>query len=562
MVKLFGLLRSDGIFPSAVTLGQYTRAIAEGFSKRSSGTSDIGVGETSGVEVMMSGSSDGNFHGHGSLTMSCSLNFLDGNIADLEASGRRWRQRKEVSNNFKEKVEKGDDRDERRGSQQEIRDDEPPSGIVRKEKSRKNQSTKRSQHKPWFPVMCSSSFSPHWKSSIQKSSSNTKKCFGFLSLWSRTTICKSCSYIPLDEEIQSGWDEANKDRELENAVGCPRCGATIHPRLGYSEMMLDDVLSRTDFCSQRKHDEEKLPSQIKSSISRSIENSEKSGYVSYLNPSKLRLALEKHVKEYGEDVLERERLRKLDPVVFYNLWWFSARFSLPLPLAIFQPEDASPKSNIISCYNWCAFAAWDQSVAEEGCYSAANAIVSLIESYSNSSPNAKEANTKMLSSASTENPTVSSSMIGTDNFPLLSNFNLQSYSQGDWDHPDLSAILVTLVEACDKRDLRPVIECVLQCNKRRKTLCGARRFELDCYTTILYLARFQCTSAFHRFFPATARGCKGYHFWCANGTVTIFDRMFRDAVDRIKIKDDGTFPEIPDVTDVALGFRCIFGHII
>ena len=40
VVKLFGLLRSDGIVPSAVTLGQYTRAIAEGFSKRSSGAPD------------------------------------------------------------------------------------------------------------------------------------------------------------------------------------------------------------------------------------------------------------------------------------------------------------------------------------------------------------------------------------------------------------------------------------------------------------------------------------------------------------------------------------------
>jgi hypothetical protein len=33
LVKLFGLLRLDGIFPSAVTLGQYTRALAEGYSK-------------------------------------------------------------------------------------------------------------------------------------------------------------------------------------------------------------------------------------------------------------------------------------------------------------------------------------------------------------------------------------------------------------------------------------------------------------------------------------------------------------------------------------------------
>src|SRR6056300_322990 len=43
LVKLFGLLRADGIFPSAVTLGQYTRALAEGYSKRSVGTADDNV---------------------------------------------------------------------------------------------------------------------------------------------------------------------------------------------------------------------------------------------------------------------------------------------------------------------------------------------------------------------------------------------------------------------------------------------------------------------------------------------------------------------------------------
>ena len=41
VIKLFGLLRSDGIFPSAVTtLGQYTRAIAEGYSKQSTGNAN------------------------------------------------------------------------------------------------------------------------------------------------------------------------------------------------------------------------------------------------------------------------------------------------------------------------------------------------------------------------------------------------------------------------------------------------------------------------------------------------------------------------------------------
>jgi hypothetical protein len=52
-MKLYGLMRSDGIFPNAVTLGQYTRAIAEGFSRRSEDIqSKIGMQiSTNGVRV-------------------------------------------------------------------------------------------------------------------------------------------------------------------------------------------------------------------------------------------------------------------------------------------------------------------------------------------------------------------------------------------------------------------------------------------------------------------------------------------------------------------------------
>lgn len=129
-------------------------------------------------------------------------------------------------------------------------------------------------------------------------------------------------------------------------------------------------------------------------------------------------------------------------------------------------------------------------------------------------------------------------------YPLLSRFNLQGYFSNVWDHEDLSEILVKLVEACDKRDFRPVIECLIRCNKRRREKFGAAAInassndtncggcslptdgpksettlvdmpsvELDAYRTILYLAKYQCTTAFHAFFPATLKPCKGYHFW-------------------------------------------------
>merc|ERR1712085_208054 len=146
--------------------------------------------------------------------------------------------------------------------------------------------------------------------------------------------------------------------------------------------------------------------------------------------------------------------------------------------------------------------------------------------------------------------------------PLHSFFNLQSYAQGDWDHPDFSEILVALVKACETRDLLPVVECVFNRNKARQemVLCPSQRndtsfesagtidfsfgastevslvqtsIELDCYRTILYLARYQCTTAFHAFFPTTIRACKGAHFWCAQGTkpYPIFDRAFREAAE-------------------------------
>ena len=108
---------------------------------------------------------------------------------------------------------------------------------------------------------------------------------------------------------------------------------------------------------------------------------------------------------------------------------------------------------------------------------------------------------------------------------------------------------------------------------------------LDCYRTLLYLARYQCTTAFHAFFPTTSRACKGYHFWCAQGTPRpIFDRAFREAADDYRNhrgsndnnggkdddNDDGeendgnkvTHPPIHGVSEIAIGFRCTFGHMI
>jgi hypothetical protein len=134
-------------------------------------------------------------------------------------------------------------------------------------------------------------------------------------------------------------------------------------------------------------------------------------------------------------------------------------------------------------------------------------------------------------------------------YPLLSKLNLSGYYASVWDHPDLSEILVALVDACDKRDFRSVVETVMRTGK------------LDCYRTILYLAKYQCTSAFHNFFPATLKPCKGYHFWCPIAPVPIFDHLFREAVNRPGTTDT-TYDVIPEVSDVPLAFRSVFGHLM
>jgi len=147
------------------------------------------------------------------------------------------------------------------------------------------------------------------------------------------------------------------------------------------------------------------------------------------------------------------------------------------------------------------------------------------------------------------------------------------------------------VEACDKRDFKTVVESALRnSNQRRRAEYGppadarsdanggseialssegaviSPSLELDIYRTVLYfLAKYQCTTAFHTtFFPATLKPCKRYHYWCAIGIpLPIFDRLLSDAVHRLRnSKDQMIVVPIQDVSDVASGFRCVFGHLI
>jgi hypothetical protein len=170
LVRLFGLLRSDGIFPSAVTLGQYTRALAEGYSKRSMGTSDE---DTVGVEVTESASKDlrvGNMR-KGAIDAEVALCGLDGSLANLEEAGRRWRQK-----NVQEK--------------EHLHAEDDPS-ISNDSKSHAERQKKRIHMKPWLPVVFSSSFVPAKLSASGSLDTRplSAESVRLVAIWSRTKAC-------------------------------------------------------------------------------------------------------------------------------------------------------------------------------------------------------------------------------------------------------------------------------------------------------------------------------------------------------------------------------------
>ncbi len=406
----------------------------------------------------------------------------------------------------------------------------------------------------------------------------------------------------MEEEVQAGWDTLGGENDVPGAINCPRCGALVIPALGYRTLSIDaavDIASKessslanvqtsksdigdtvADFAS--------LPPQMRTTIESRLEAS----FVTYTSPATLRSSLERHIEEHGEEILERGRLREIDPEAFYNLWWYSARFSLPLPLPVSANEDNK---------HYCAMVAWEYQIALRGCVSAAMVMTSLFEndSFMNKAPGVVGADDPNATASAGDTTTL---LDAYGDFPLLSRLNLQGYYATVWDHEDLSKILVALVEACDKRDFKPVVESLLCVNKRRREnynlqgvvstsssasqgnsgsdvgsismaliptrsdgndstiIWSMQNVEFDCYRTALYLAKYQCTSAFHAFFPATLKPCKGYHFWCPIAPVPIFDRLLHEAIKRVRAKSIGYSP-FHDISDVALGFRSVFGKL-
>ena len=420
LTKLFGLLRADGIFPNAVTLGQYTKAIAEGYSNAS-----VDDSTQVGMQVVISSGSKQ------SENESFALDILDNNLSNLEDSGMKWRS---AGNSAPAKPEHPMMHANDASSQAE--QGQPLS--ISPTKTFDTSTTQRSlkSKRLWLPVCCSSSFLSNSKLQGYPGCLDSIR---LIAMWSRNSSCKACSYIPLDEEIQCGWDEIRVKLDVICKVSCPRCAGEITPTICFKEMTVDELLNCSDSAdhgysssqatvgkvsgfSQDTNELYKLPPQLEPSIqNRMVSDSTieqgKLGCVVYLSPQNLRESLEELVIEYGEEVLERDRLRMLSPEVFFNLWWYSARFSLPLPLSV-----DSPPSDVTGSYNFCSFASWDRTLALEACRSAARAMIA--------AQTLSSAPDRILREKLFDNP-------NTDN-PLLSFFNLQNYAQGDWDHPDFS----------------------------------------------------------------------------------------------------------------------------
>lgn len=175
LVKLFGLLRSDGIFPSAVTLGQYTKALAEGYSKqRATGPADeesgsIDKSDAAGAERQLY-SAFGNQN-----DPEVALASLDRNLATLEDTGRRWRQK----------------------SSSEMESGAGLEEAVALPESKASDRNRKKGSKPWLPVVFSSSFAP--TKFDENGTATTTEPFSpdsifFMALWSRTKACE-CKYF-------------------------------------------------------------------------------------------------------------------------------------------------------------------------------------------------------------------------------------------------------------------------------------------------------------------------------------------------------------------------------
>ena len=103
------------------------------------------------------------------------FDFLDGNLVELEESGKRWRSKRDV---------KGRENNDDDGIDRKDKAVESSMGEASEKRDHKENRRKRKQHS-WSPVTCSSSFSPHWKPLRPPDESfDLLNDFRFIALWS------------------------------------------------------------------------------------------------------------------------------------------------------------------------------------------------------------------------------------------------------------------------------------------------------------------------------------------------------------------------------------------
>jgi len=221
VVMLFGLLRSDGIFPSAVTtLGQYTRAIEEGYSKQSTVHANT-IGDFTGYP----GSSLNVDNSEEKLLLNLqvpnTLDFLDDGLVELDEGGSRWRQGRDAR--WREVANVKCDTDTH---------DQPTQPRV--------QNTKRRTDKEWIQLSGFSSFSPHWKppNLLTRHSICVVTFVLFVLCHDTAAACGKCNHVLLDEDTQAGWDDDSSDGidESLNEVKCPCCTTLVKSHIGFVEM--------------------------------------------------------------------------------------------------------------------------------------------------------------------------------------------------------------------------------------------------------------------------------------------------------------------------------------
>jgi len=372
VVCLWKELQSHGIQPNAATLGQYTKAVVDAQSRDNCAASSSPGGRRHEIRSSC--------HRAFNLTTDSFVG-----LGDLDIRGRHWRAKAEEVANQGAEADKNSESETvpvmRNGgageevpmdSQYAALNSHPQAKVLQLSSSILNLS---------MNGVCIDPPSLMKSSSPKKETYHHKSSIKVTAIWSGSKHSEDCAYRPLDEEIMACWSLKGRSRSV-----CARCRKEYIPKLHYTE--LDPGIQKSmDRSSIKMHNWAEFkstnlsPSAKKKTAGHPIsKNVEKTGLLSesftqnndvwsidqmspqaigisdlceglqeveseedyyevstkecnYISPVNLRLQLEEFIQVHGPEGLTREDLWREDPTLFLNLWWYCARFELPLPLS-------------------------------------------------------------------------------------------------------------------------------------------------------------------------------------------------------------------------------------